>query len=113
MQYPQEDDGLVVLLIARTIEQRDLPVTYLLPQQGERLADSLQLFDILALELGPFLRIVCKPLTQLGTWRDFFEPKIHLGFLFRQTSWPKPIDVALPSIEPVKASKSNVTAKAS
>jgi len=30
-QNPQENDGLVVLLVARTIKQRDLALTHLLP----------------------------------------------------------------------------------
>jgi hypothetical protein len=43
MQYLEENDGLVVLLVARTVEQRNLSLSNLLPQQDERLADSLQL----------------------------------------------------------------------
>jgi hypothetical protein len=92
MQYLQENDGFIVLFVARTIEQRDLPLTHLLPQQGERLADSLQLFEIPALELGPFLWVMCEPFAKLVARRNLFQPKIHPGFLLRQASWPKPID---------------------
>jgi len=92
MQYPQENDGLIVLLVARTIEQRNLPLAHLLSQHSERLADTLQFLDILALELGPLLWVVCEPLAKLVARRDIFQPKIHLSFLLREASWPKPID---------------------
>ena len=77
----REDNGVVVILVVRGIDDRDRPLTRAAPQLPEALALSLQLVAVAGAKLIEALGHVVEPATQLVAWRQLTRPLVQLGAL--------------------------------
>ena len=82
---------LVVLLIARTIDERHCSLFCFALQRVELSGVMPELGSVACAKGSPLFRIVPKPLPQLRAGSDFFQPKIDLGLFLRQTARPEPV----------------------
>src|SRR5699024_1329503 len=78
-QVIRHDDGIVVLLVLGAVNERHARGAFeRLAQPGEPRLVGANLGQVTLLELGPFLRIVAKPLAQIRTRREILRPVMNL-----------------------------------
>ena len=61
---------VVVFLVVRAVDERDLPLSFRVPQWLQRLLVRIQFRKVPAAELLPLRRIMAQPLAQFGAGRD-------------------------------------------
>ncbi len=92
VQIHLQRQGLVVLLIARAIQQRDAVPFGLHDQRPPEAGELIQLARISVTETFPARRIVPKPFTQRGRGCQLFGPDIERGVFLLHAARPKSID---------------------
>ena len=83
-----EDDGLVVVYIARGIEQRDARLRLDQIAQLDERRIARQFGAVPLPEPIPALRPMIEPAAQRGGWRDVLQPQIDPRFIFLDPAWP-------------------------
>src|SRR5262245_65883353 len=74
-----EGNGIIMLLVCRTIHERHRAVTHMLHELFDRLGIIVEFPEIAVAELGPFRWIVAEPLPEGGARSDLLEPEIDPG----------------------------------
>jgi hypothetical protein len=84
-------DGVVVLLVAGAVDERDMSRCGEIAYAIELLAMFLKLAAVAMLELRPPARVVPKPFPERRTGRNFLHPFVDGGLFFTQPTWPKAV----------------------
>jgi hypothetical protein len=87
-----QDDGLVVLAIARAVDERDGTVLRSIGKRLPGLWIGVELSVIALHELIPACGIVAETLTQRGARRDIAQPSRKVQRILRDAARPEPID---------------------
>jgi hypothetical protein len=73
-----QDDGMIMLLILGSIQERHWALGGLLPQDRHLCFVMGKFLAISALKFNPFSRIVAEPNSEIGAWRHVLKPDIDL-----------------------------------
>jgi hypothetical protein len=68
LQVVLERDGVVVLLVFGAVEERDWSAVGRIEERLPGLVVPIQLLEVPLAKLAPLLRVVTKPLAELGAW---------------------------------------------
>ena len=87
-----ENDGIVVRLVVRRIDECDRTFKRQVAQPIKFLAMLLDLLGIPPAEFRPSGGIVSEPFSQLGAWRQFLRPIINCRIGLLHSARPQPIN---------------------
>ena len=92
VQVSLERHGVVAILVACRVDERDGAVAGLLAQIGHPVALLLQFGPVPSLKRLPAIRVMAEPFPQPWTGRDVAEPQGEACLLLGQATRPEPID---------------------
>src|SRR5262249_43367026 len=92
LEVSLQDEGTVVLFIARGVNEGNCVFLCLLLERSNRILFLSQFVPVTGLKLRPFRWIVAEPLSQLRARGDVLQPQVHGGAFLGQAARPEPLD---------------------